>query len=625
MRGHTLASFTPQEIEQFLQQFFDVVGARQYVGARYVPIFGRAGEGTVEWDDTAPYEPLTVVMHEGVSYVSRRYVPAGIDIADTAYWAQTYRFNAQVEQYRQEVLAFQGQIDEIREDFVPFPDSLVLPKYGTLGQVLTTLANGETKWEDPVVPSDAQAEAVITEWLDEHPEATTTVEDGSITNAKMNANSFYGTDFMPRTWPTNETQMSNVTTSGIYGISSAAMSIITDTPNGWASSTAGLLVFQGFYNGNYALQVLMPSGGVNPFFYYRVIISTTGATYRDWKYIPTLEDLAPLFAPRSTPATTTTLASLLAQGVYNINAAVYAQLTDLPNTGENTNTATLLVYTNALNGNYVMQVFVSRHGKVYQRYISTGGSPLYDWKEVGGSAGKDDILAGKKWAFCGDSFTNGSFTDYAGSDTTIAEPGPYQGYASVYGYIVANRCGMVAQKVAANGETLSIGANSNIVNAFTNPSGANNFTMIDSDVDYITIYYGINDSHRRESETEPIAIGTINDEDATTFYGAWNVALGYLITNHPQAKIGIIVSNGCETDDYRVATIAAANKWGIPYIDLNGDERTPMMLRSTNQNVTAEAKAARLAAWRVSSTNTHPNPAAHRYESTFIEHFLRSL
>ena len=44
----------------------------------------------------------------------------------------------------------------------------------------------------------------------------------------------------------------------------------------------------------------------------------------------------------------------------------------------------------------------------------------------------------------------------------------------------------------------------------------------------------------------------------TTFYGAWNLTLDYLIKNYPFAHIGIIVSNGCETDDYRVATIAVA-------------------------------------------------------------------
>lgn len=185
-----MSNFTPQQIEEFLQEFFDVVGARQYVGARYVPIFGRAGETTIEWDDDAPYEPLTVVMHRGISYVSRRYVPKDIQITDTAYWAETYRFNAQVEQYRQEVLGFSDRIDAIAErmdsDFVPFPTGTE-SKYGADGQVLSTLTDGSTRWVDPVVPSDAQAEAVITEWLDEHPEATTTVLDGSITRAKLAA------------------------------------------------------------------------------------------------------------------------------------------------------------------------------------------------------------------------------------------------------------------------------------------------------------------------------------------------------------------------------------------------------------------------------------------------------
>ena len=184
-----MSSFTPQQIEQFLQEFFDVVGARQYIGARYVPIFGRAGEDTVEWDDRAPYEPLTVVMHQGVSYVSRQYVPTGTPITDTDFWVETYRFNAQVEQYRQEVLGFSDRIDMLQQtmdsDYVPFPDSDVYPKYGSDGQVLTTLSDGKTKWDDPVHVTSDIAEPLIDEWLDAHPEATTTVQDNSVGTAKL--------------------------------------------------------------------------------------------------------------------------------------------------------------------------------------------------------------------------------------------------------------------------------------------------------------------------------------------------------------------------------------------------------------------------------------------------------
>ena len=78
-------------------------------------------------------------------------------------------------------------------------------------------------------------------------------------------------------------------------------------------------------------------------------------------------------------------------------------------------------------------------------------------------------------------------------------------------------------------------------------------------------------------------------------------------------------------DDLRKAEIAIANKWGRPFIDRNGDERTPMMHRSTNPNHSQDAKNARLSAFRISASNTHPNAKAYEYESTFIENFLRTL
>lgn len=81
-------------------------GARQYVGARYVPVFA----DPLEWSSTRGYEALTVVLHEGNSYTSRQSVPVGIDINNTAYWAETGNYSAQVEAYRQEVLAFDGRI-----------------------------------------------------------------------------------------------------------------------------------------------------------------------------------------------------------------------------------------------------------------------------------------------------------------------------------------------------------------------------------------------------------------------------------------------------------------------------------------------------------------------------------
>lgn len=81
-------------------------GVRQYVGARYVPVFA----DPLEWSDAHGYEPLTIVTCQGNSYTSMQSVPAGIDIANTEYWAQTGNYNAQIEAYRQEVRAYDQRI-----------------------------------------------------------------------------------------------------------------------------------------------------------------------------------------------------------------------------------------------------------------------------------------------------------------------------------------------------------------------------------------------------------------------------------------------------------------------------------------------------------------------------------
>jgi hypothetical protein len=106
-------TFTPEQVSQIVEEFLQTVGTRQYIGARYVPIFGRRGEESIEWDDSAPYEPLTIVLHQGNSYTSRQYVPAGIPINNAEFWAPTGTYNAQIEAYRQEVVQFDGRITNI--------------------------------------------------------------------------------------------------------------------------------------------------------------------------------------------------------------------------------------------------------------------------------------------------------------------------------------------------------------------------------------------------------------------------------------------------------------------------------------------------------------------------------
>lgn len=80
---------------------------REYIGARYIPLFMGA------WDNTKTYEPLSIVEYQGNSYTSRQAVPTGIAITNEVYWAETGNYNAQIEAYRQEVLAFDGRIDAL--------------------------------------------------------------------------------------------------------------------------------------------------------------------------------------------------------------------------------------------------------------------------------------------------------------------------------------------------------------------------------------------------------------------------------------------------------------------------------------------------------------------------------
>lgn len=83
----------------------------EYTGMRYVPVFA----DPPEWSSANTYEPLEIVIHEGNSYTSKTFVPVGIDISNSAYWALTGNYNAQVEQYRQEVKKFDGRITKNTE------------------------------------------------------------------------------------------------------------------------------------------------------------------------------------------------------------------------------------------------------------------------------------------------------------------------------------------------------------------------------------------------------------------------------------------------------------------------------------------------------------------------------
>ena len=107
-------------------------GVRQYVGARYVPVFANP----LEWSDTREYEPLTIVTHQGNSFTSMQYTPTGIDIDNTDYWAITGNYNAQVEAYRKEVAQYDGRITDNTNNIAVLKGDLT-----TVENDLTTVEN----------------------------------------------------------------------------------------------------------------------------------------------------------------------------------------------------------------------------------------------------------------------------------------------------------------------------------------------------------------------------------------------------------------------------------------------------------------------------------------------------
>lgn len=92
----------------------------QYIGSRYVPIFA----DPIEWDNHRSYESLTIVTHDGESYTSKCNVGPGVDITNTRYWAKTGAYNAQVEQYKNEVKDLSSQVSGFASDNAKFREKI---------------------------------------------------------------------------------------------------------------------------------------------------------------------------------------------------------------------------------------------------------------------------------------------------------------------------------------------------------------------------------------------------------------------------------------------------------------------------------------------------------------------
>ena len=109
-----------------------------YTGMRYVPVFA----DPPEWSSANSYEPLEIVIHKGNSYTSKTFVPVGIDISDPQYWALTGNYNAQIEQYRQDVADVSDKISAANAN---------ISKINTqIGEIETEIDKIETEIRDGI-------------------------------------------------------------------------------------------------------------------------------------------------------------------------------------------------------------------------------------------------------------------------------------------------------------------------------------------------------------------------------------------------------------------------------------------------------------------------------------------
>ena len=240
----------------------------------------------------------------------------------------------------------------------------------------------------------------------------------------------------------------------------------------------------------------------------------------------------------------------------------------------------------------------------------------------------DNILYGKKYVACGDSFTQGDFSGWTDENGLSGKNSPViydsdMGYYKTYPWWIAKRNNMTLINEALCGSIIALDKDyvtspDTVSQGTRSPFTYQRYLRIPEDADYITIWFGINDSAHTN-------LGTIDDTTNETFYGAWNFVLKWLITNRPYAKIGIIITNGA-AESYRKAEREVADKWGIPYLDMMGDRKIPVIFgRESSLKMCSEANTLRRNKFVVTPSNGHPNIEAHKYQSTFIENFLRSL
>lgn len=243
--------------------------------------------------------------------------------------------------------------------------------------------------------------------------------------------------------------------------------------------------------------------------------------------------------------------------------------------------------------------------------------PTFSTEIIGGFYSVIEVLEasnplwGKHYHACGDSFTAGSYvTDI---DKATGEP-------LTANFLVAKYNNMKFTKDAIGGSDMT-----NVADA-SNPFSVDRYLNIPEDTDYLTLQFGLNEVAIAD---EPSTLGTNTDSDNTTMWGAYNTVFEWILTNRPNAKVGVIISDAWMTENYANALIEICKFWGVPWLDLGGDPQVSLNIggRRNGSGITfgETAKSLRSNQFQISSGNSHPNAAGNRWRYTALQEFLRRL
>lgn len=233
---------------------------------------------------------------------------------------------------------------------------------------------------------------------------------------------------------------------------------------------------------------------------------------------------------------------------------------------------------------------------------------------------KGNILFGKTLCAAGDSITFGADMDQEGFMENFGITF-YQWNSSSfqqvtenarmsYGFQIAERNNMVFYNQGISGSTVQAISGKN---GFSAENGR--YTKLPDNIDYLVLFFGWNDAAYG-------TLGTIEDNDNQSFYGAYNVVLPYLIDKYPYTKICLVVPFGT-TEGHRNAVRLLANKWGVACFDFYG-AGTPLYY-GKEDSVGVDASIVTANRAKFQANGAHPNHYGHKQLSDMLEGFLRII